>query len=85
MPPPIPLGSLMHATAIIVIAFFVFLASQYATRRVRTTGIVLGGWLCVLSLVSLGLDLVAPIVNPNLVPVPNCERLPRRIEPPFMR
>ena len=53
MHPFMLVGGLLHATAVLVIAFFVWFAAARATGPLRLLGIVLGWWLVVVAVVGI--------------------------------
>lgn len=46
-------GAVLHATALAVIAFFVFFAAARSEGRLATFGNLLGVWLAILALIAL--------------------------------
>ena len=46
-------GAVLHATALAVIAFFVFFASAKSEGRLASFGNLLGAWLLILALIAL--------------------------------
>ena len=60
MHPFLILGSLLHATALAVIGFFVLFTADRAGGRVKTIGNALGIWLFILAALAIIAAIVAP-------------------------
>jgi hypothetical protein len=53
-------GGLLHATALAVLAFFVWFVATRASGWLRLAGKILGAWLAFLALVSIVFAIFAP-------------------------
>ena len=60
MHPVLIVGGILHATAVIVIAFFVLFAASKASGWLKILGTILGGWLIVLAILGIVIAAVAP-------------------------
>ena len=61
MHPFIIVGAVFHATAILVLAFFVLFAASKAEGLVKTLGNLLGGWLVILAVLAIVSAAIAPM------------------------
>jgi hypothetical protein len=60
MHPFLLIGGVLHATAALVIAFFVLFAASKATGLLKLMGAALGGWLIILAIAGLVFAALAP-------------------------
>jgi hypothetical protein len=54
------IGGLLHATALVVFAFFVWFAAARSTGWLKMLGNVLGAWLVIIGVVGLVMAIIAP-------------------------
>jgi hypothetical protein len=60
MHPFMLVGALLHATALAVLAFFIWFAAAHSTGRLRIFGTILGAWLAFLAIVGIVMAVVWP-------------------------
>jgi hypothetical protein len=87
MPPFFLIGTIVHASAIAVVAFFVFFAAKHAEGTLRIAGHLLGVWLIVVCIGAVALGIVEPRFHGPMPPPlgqPFCPpdgKLPTQIVP----
>ena len=58
---PFLVGAVLHATVMLVLAFFVLFAASKADGLVKTLGNLLGGWLVILAVLAIVGAATAPM------------------------
>jgi hypothetical protein len=60
MHPFMLVGALLHATALAVLAFFIWFAAAHSAGRLKMFGVILGAWIALLAVAGIVMAVVWP-------------------------